>query len=112
MLRDRRLWSPWHLKTTASIVTQGEPDLDPQSLHAELVELLRCGERFAALAEQEATADLPSTAGTAVGSVLGLEGGASPPAAGPAAGTRLPPSAAESGALIRQWLDTRPGGAE
>jgi hypothetical protein len=54
MLRDRRLWLPWHRRTAAGIPRDGTPELGGRSLHAELVELMKCGEGPAAAAAVEA----------------------------------------------------------
>ena len=60
LLRDRRLWWPWHRRTAQAIRTDGA-GLDAESLHAEWTDLMKCGERFAPLAAAEAEWD-PSTA--------------------------------------------------
>lgn len=112
MLRDRRLWSPWHERTAASMIRRCDPDLDPQSLHAELVELLKCGERFAPLARREAAADVRTLSAACSGPALWLDGDPARLAAGPGAEALLPTSASAAGALVRKWLEFRPGGLE
>jgi len=56
LLRDRQLWWPWH-EPTARAVRSDAPCLDAASLHAEWVDLMKCGERFAPLAAFEAMLD-------------------------------------------------------
>jgi len=56
LLRDRRLWWPWHERTAGS-VRRDPPDLAAGSLHADWVDLMKCGERFAPLAAREAAFD-------------------------------------------------------
>ena len=56
LLRDRRLWWPWHDRTSRCIRSDA-PGLGAASLHADWVDLMKCGERFAPLAAFEAGLD-------------------------------------------------------
>lgn len=98
MLRDRRLWRPWHLRTVAAIRDDGDPDLGPGSLHEELVELLKCGEGFAALARVEAGLDPATLPGFQCGPALLLG-----ECCGSGTSAAVPVSANTT--AIRRWLD-------
>jgi len=84
MLRDRRLWEPWHERVASAVRGDADPDLSADSLHAELVELLKCGERFPDAIRREAGS-----------------GSSRHPEAVPMA---IPADPVAAGATIRRWL--------
>lgn len=106
MLRDARLWLPWHERTVAAMRRAAEPDLDPAGLQAELVELMKCGEHYAAAAAREA-AWRAAASDCAPGPTLILLDPDSTQATAPAGadeGVWLG-ATAETGEAIRTWLD-------
>jgi pimeloyl-ACP methyl ester carboxylesterase len=112
MLRDRRLWAPWH-ERMATAIRGGEPDLAPESLHAELVELFKCGERFADFAIAEADTDLRALLGTHNRPALLLQEAIGDSCAAARPGcleqASLPRHPVAACAVIRQWLDSGSG---
>lgn len=103
MLRDRRLWQPWHERSATHICHPTRQELEAASIHADLVELCKCGPRFPAAARREADFDpagMPP--GWHTGMLVFQERAAGP---GTPAGEALPRHQEELVARLSRWLD-------